>query len=154
VLFYGKDPMKKFHLLFFIPILCFVNIQAQDRSGNATPPKLLSRPSFEYSKNMLDHGIEGDITIRIAVSSKGIVDSLQIIKALPYMDTAKVITEVEKWKFKPAEIDGKPVACTVIQKAVFYKQNSVNLKKVFFTVLGLLGTSLIIIALVVLPNRD
>jgi protein TonB len=54
-------------------------------------------------------GIEGTVVVRFVITESGDVGSVSVVKGHPRLDPI-VIQTVKTWKFKPAMVDGKPVA--------------------------------------------
>jgi len=65
-------------------------------------------PTPQYTEKALENGVEGTMVVKCVVTSDGAVNSCRVLKSLPFMDLA-VREALEKWRFKPHMVDGKPV---------------------------------------------
>lgn len=76
-------------------------------SGNRfTPPQLLSGPDPQYSLEALSHG--GVVTVACRVMMNGCVAGCRVVRSVPLMDAA-VLYALQRRRYKPAMLDGKPV---------------------------------------------
>ena len=63
---------------------------------------------------------DSQLLLRVSVQPDGSVADAQIrFTKLPPADTATVLTAIQQWHFKPAEVDGKPVARAFIYPMFF-----------------------------------
>ena len=74
------------------------NIKLQKVAG-ATP---------QYTEKALENGVEGTMVVKCVVTADGAVNNCRVLKSLPFMDRA-ARDALEKWRFKPHMVDGKPV---------------------------------------------
>jgi TonB family protein len=56
---------------------------------------------------------QGTIELSVVVTPDGRSDSILVLKGAPFLLNKQAIEAVQKWKFKPAEKDGKPVRVRV-----------------------------------------
>src|SRR3984957_18768842 len=56
---------------------------------------------------------QGTIELSVVVTAEGHSDSILVLKGAPFLLNKQAIEAVQKWKFKPAEKDGKPVRVRV-----------------------------------------
>ena len=91
-------------------------IPAEDirRLGDAagrevTPPQILFRIQPQYTEAARKQGIEGKVALESIIDEEGCVRDVKVLQSLdPGMDeVAKTV--LEKWIFKPAMYQGKPV---------------------------------------------
>ncbi len=73
-----------------------------------TPPKQLSGPDPAYTPQALEREVEGTMLVKCIVTEQGMVHGCRILKSLPFMDAA-VIQALERRRYTPALIDGRPV---------------------------------------------
>ena len=59
-------------------------------------------------RHIIEHGIEGTISVRCVVNTQGQVHGCTVQKSLPFMERA-VINALEARKYHPALLKGKPV---------------------------------------------
>src|SRR5580704_9120495 len=56
---------------------------------------------------------QGTIELSVVVTPEGRSDSILVLKGAPFLLNKQAVEAVQKWKFKPAEKDGKPVRVRV-----------------------------------------
>ena len=76
---------------------------------NDSDPQTLRRHSPSYTKYALDEDIEGYVIIRVKVDAQGDVVTAKAIKKLGYGLTEQALKSAKKWKFFPAQREGKSV---------------------------------------------
>lgn len=78
--------------------------------GDVKPPEKISAPSPQYTEIARKARIQGVVIVEAIIDKEGNVTNVKILKGLPMgLDTAAA-DAVQKWKFKPATLNGKPVA--------------------------------------------
>jgi TonB family protein len=85
--------------------------------GRRTNPVPLSQPLPSYE----DVRGEGTVRLRLTVSPSGRVSEVNVLDSAPGI-TAKVIQSVQRWKFKPATVNGEPVEGTFTVDVSFNRQ--------------------------------
>jgi protein TonB len=73
-----------------------------------------------YPKDALKNGVRGDVRLRITVDTDGRVKLAEVISSSPpgvFEESA--LTAVRRWRFRPIEVDGKPVEASVMTTVVF-----------------------------------
>lgn len=88
-----------------------------------TSPKVVSAPPAPYTKEARAVGLAGKAIFLVDVGADGQPRNLILIKPLGLGLDDKGAETVLKWKFKPATLDGKPVAAEV-PVAVTFKMPS------------------------------
>lgn len=78
--------------------------------GDVKPPEKIAAPSPQYTEIARKARIQGVVIVEAIIDKEGNVTNVKILKGLPMgLDTAAA-DAVQKWKFKPATLNGKPVA--------------------------------------------
>jgi len=78
--------------------------------GDVQPPVKVSAPSPQYTEIARKARIQGVVIVEAIIDKEGNVTNVKILKGLPMgLDTAAA-DAVKKWRFKPATLNGKPVA--------------------------------------------
>lgn len=75
-----------------------------------TKPEPLARTEIEYTADARANGVEGRLVLRVFVGADGGVAKVDVLsKVDPALDAAAVAA-VERWRFKPSQRCGRPVA--------------------------------------------
>ncbi len=72
--------------------------------------KRVSTESPHYSGRALAMHIGGEVSLEVTLGTDGRAHDIQIMKGLGYILDQSAIMAVRKWRFRPAQCDGKPVA--------------------------------------------
>ncbi len=72
------------------------------------PPVLIESVAPEYPPEALAIGLTADVTMRIAVDATGAVTKAEVVKPVGHGFDEAAIAAALKYRFKPAEWDGKP----------------------------------------------
>jgi TonB family protein len=79
--------------------------------GDVKPPKALSQTAPVYPKSARDNAIEGTTILTTVIDEQGKVQSPKVATSSGDKDLDQAaIDAVSKWTFRPATLDGKPVA--------------------------------------------
>lgn len=92
------------------------------REGGAgvVAPVILSKPLPLYTEEARRQRIKGTVQLKVIINKEGRVSQVEIIKSLnPGLDESAVKTVKEKWKFRPATLNGQPVLFEAIIEVVF-----------------------------------
>lgn len=83
-------------------------------------PKVLFRPPLEYPSKAASDGISGEVILNLLISELGQVEKVKVNKSTPqgFFEIA-ASKNVKKWKFEPAEYNGKKVAVWMNQTIEF-----------------------------------
>ena len=77
--------------------------------ADVTAPKLIEKIEPSYTQEARDAKIEGGVVLSIVIEADGSVSNIVVKRGLdPGLD-ANAIEALTKWRFKPAEREGKPV---------------------------------------------
>jgi len=72
-------------------------------------PELIHRVEPEYTEEARRAGLEGTVTLTVAIEPDGMIRNLRVIRSLDGSLDQKAIQAVTQWKFKPGFKNGKPV---------------------------------------------
>jgi protein TonB len=101
-------PMK--HL---IPALILALGTAVSALAATQPPSLIKGVIPVYPKELKDQKISGTVTLSVLIDDQGVVQDATVVKTTNDAFSKPAIDAVRKWKFNPAQQDGKPVALRV-----------------------------------------
>lgn len=79
-------------------------------SGDVLPPQKILAPQPRYTEEARQARIQGVVILQAIVDTVGNVTDVEVIKGLPLGLTDSAIEAVSEWKFKPATLEGIPVA--------------------------------------------
>jgi periplasmic protein TonB len=85
---------------------------------NVTPPSPLSNPAPAYPADAKAAGIEGTVVVKYVVTETGAVTNIQVVRGPPELHAA-VIAAMRGWRFRPATLDGQPVAVSRVYRFPF-----------------------------------
>lgn len=93
----------------------------QERAGlGYRSPECVTCPQAVYSDDAVWTKLQGTITLRIQVLADGFPAKISVVRGLPCGMTEKAIEAVAHWKFKPATVDGRPVAIETPVEITFH----------------------------------
>jgi TonB family protein len=80
------------------------------RPGNGvSAPTLLSRTEPEYSMEAQKARQQGTVVLMIIVDEQGLPQDVRVIRRLGFGLDEKAVEAVQRWRFRPAMKDGRPV---------------------------------------------
>ncbi len=79
-------------------------------SGDVLPPRKILAPQPRYTEEARQARIQGVVILQAIVDTVGNVTDVEVIKGLPLGLTESAIEAVSEWKFRPATLEGMPVA--------------------------------------------
>jgi TonB family protein len=82
-------------------------------------PKAIHAPDPEYSKQAAKAKINGMVVLAMVVGTDGRAHDISVIKPLGYGLDEEAVKAVKKWRFKPGQSAGKPVAVEIRVEAAF-----------------------------------
>jgi TonB family protein len=81
--------------------------------GGVSAPKVLEQPDPEYSEEARKAKYQGTVLLWLIVGPDGRPRDIKVSRALGMGLDQKAVEAVRKWKFQPAEKDGRPVAVQI-----------------------------------------
>ena len=75
-----------------------------------TAPKLLYKVEPEYSEEARSAKYAGTVTLKIVVDVDGTAKNIEVVNGIGLGLDEKAVEAIQRWKFKPAEKDGAPIA--------------------------------------------
>jgi TonB family protein len=70
-------------------------------------------PSPDYTELARTAKYRGTVELSLIVTKDGVVNSVKVLKGAPFSLTQQAIDTVQKWKFKPAKLEGRSVPVRV-----------------------------------------
>ncbi len=78
-----------------------------------TPPRLLFKKEPEYTDEARKVKYQGVVALALVVTESGAAKDLRVVRALGLGLDEKAIEAVKQWRFKPAQLDGRPVSAPI-----------------------------------------
>lgn len=72
--------------------------------------KILTQPEPEYSDEARKAKLQGSVILQIEVDERGFPSHITIVQGLGLGLDERAVEAVRKWRFKPATLNGKPIA--------------------------------------------
>jgi protein TonB len=79
-------------------------------TGDITPPQKIVYPQPRYTEEGRLQRIQGVVILEAVIDAMGNVGAVKVLKGLPMGLTETAVEAAQQWKFKPATLDGEPVA--------------------------------------------
>jgi len=76
-------------------------------------PKVTYQPDPEFSLEAKEKKIEGVVVVGLVVGTDGLPHDIHLVKSRGYGLDEMAIQSVQRWKFKPAQSEGKPVPVAI-----------------------------------------
>jgi len=90
--------------------------------GNITEPKKISGPNPVYPEAARRARIQGVVVLECTIGKDGRVQSVKDLRGLPLGLTETAVDAVNKWRFEPSTLNGKPVEVLYILTVRFNLQ--------------------------------
>ena len=84
--------------------------QALFVGGNVRKPEKISSPQPQYTAEARKARVQGVVIAQALIDQEGYVTELKILKGLPLGLSEAAEEVIRRWRFKPATLNGKPVA--------------------------------------------
>jgi TonB family protein len=85
------------------------------------PPKTTSAPDPKFPDLPADAEPRGTVVMLIGVNTKGHVEAVRVLRSDETAFEKTAVATVKKWKFKPAQKDGRPVPVQITVEMKFQR---------------------------------
>jgi TonB family protein len=79
-------------------------------AGDVVAPERIHAPDPRYPEEARQARIQGVVILQTVIDTLGNVTDVKVLKGLPSGLTESAIEAVGQWRFRPATLDGRPVA--------------------------------------------
>ena len=79
-------------------------------SGNVLAPVRIHAPDPHYPEEARHARVQGVVILQTIIDKLGNVTDVKVLKGLPSGLTEAAVEAVSSWRFKPATLEGEPVA--------------------------------------------
>jgi protein TonB len=98
------------HLTALLPLCCLLAAAPAALAETKEPPIAVRTVPPVYPGDMQRQGIAGIVTVRCTIDEHGDVTEAVVVKSSSDVFRGPAVEALQKWKFKPATLDGKAVA--------------------------------------------
>jgi TonB family protein len=91
--------------------------------GGVSAPRVIYGPDPEYAEEARSEHFQGTCLLWLVVSPEGLPRDVRVVRSLGHGLDEKAIEAVKRWRFEPAQKDGKPVAVMVNVEVSFHLYN-------------------------------
>jgi protein TonB len=107
-----------------IPLFCcFLVVVPAAKADTKEPPVAVRTVPPKYPGEMERQGIPGLVTIRCTIDEHGDVTEAVAVKCSAEAFEKPAIDALQKWKFKPAKLDGKAISTQALIPIRFVVNN-------------------------------
>ena len=78
--------------------------------GGVSAPEKIFAPQPKYTEEARQGRVQGVVILQAIIDAMGNVSQVEVMKGLPLGLEDSAIESVRQWRFKPATLEGKPVA--------------------------------------------
>jgi TonB family protein len=82
-------------------------------------PVLVTRVDPQYPEAAKRLRAGGDITLRVVVEANGAIGRIEVVTQAPFGMTEAAVDAVRRWTYRPARVDGQPVAVWKVIRVKF-----------------------------------
>jgi periplasmic protein TonB len=101
-------PMKALSAI--LSLTCFLAVAPAAVAETKEPPVPVRTVAPDYPDEMHRQGISGLVTVRCTIDEHGDVTETVVVKYSAEVFERPAIEALQKWKFKPATLDGKAIS--------------------------------------------
>ena len=76
--------------------------------GGVVGPTLVTKIEPEYSEDARKAKLQGTVVLRIEVNTRGLAQNITVRQSLGLGLDQRAIDAVQKWKFLPGKVNGRP----------------------------------------------
>lgn len=87
-------------------------------SGKVKPKFTHTEPAV-YTNEARANGIQGTVVLNAVFTAEGRIINIQVLRSLPFGLSEAAVKSLNKFKFKPAMIDGVPVSVRMSMEFTF-----------------------------------
>ena len=77
--------------------------------GGVSAPIAILKPDPEYTDEAREAKLQGAVLLQIVIDENGVPQEIKVVRSLGLGLDQKAVEAMQKWRFKPAMKDGKPV---------------------------------------------
>lgn len=99
-----------------------VGMEVMDIAGDIKPPVRVFAPDPVYPEAARQARVEGVVVLQAVIDTLGRVVNLRVLKGLPSGLSEAATDAVAQWRFKPATLEGRPVAVRYLVTVSFSVQ--------------------------------
>ena len=85
------------------------------------PPKATSAPDPKFPDLPADAEPRGTVVMLIGVNAKGHVEAVRVLRSDEQAFETTAVATVKKWRFKPAQKDGRPIPVQITVEMKFQR---------------------------------
>ncbi len=85
-----------------------------EAGGEVTEPVRVGGPDPVYSVAAQMARFTGSVVLECVIGKDGTVESVKVVKPLPFGLTESATEAVRQWRFRPSTLNGKPVAVVYV----------------------------------------
>lgn len=97
-----------------------LNCAFQGGARRGVHPTPIYQPFPDYTDRGRSKKINGSVAIMLVVNKDGLPEDVRIRRPLGYGLDEKALSSMRTWRFKPAEMDGEPVAMPISVEVSFH----------------------------------
>lgn len=91
---------------------------SQLQSEPVTPPQIITQVAPLYPQEAIDNGLTGTVILKFLVNKHGNTQEIKVVSG-PKLFRLPAINCVKKWKYKPAQQNGKNIEVRITQPVTF-----------------------------------